>query len=182
MWFATPRPIVPDPAGFIPGGAPLTISGTSMATPHVAGIMALLRQLHPDWDVEELKALLMNNALHDVSLGALGSGPHLGIARAGAGRTDAELTAPQTVTAFNDDEYGLVSASFAERDVVGTSTEVKTVRVVNHGTMEQTYDVAVELPQNANGTPVNDPRWIGPSIVWACRLKSRIRPSWSRIA
>ena len=157
--------IVPNGTGFIAGGAPLTISGTSMATPHIAGIMALLRQLHPDWDVEELKALVMNNALHDVSLGPLGSGPHIGIARAGAGRTDAELTAPQRVTAFNDDEYGLVSASFAERDIVVTGTEVKTVRVVNHGGTAQTYDIAVELPLNANGSPVNDAPGVAFSIA-----------------
>jgi uncharacterized repeat protein (TIGR01451 family) len=149
--------IVPNASGFIPGGTPLTISGTSMASPHIAGIMALLRQLHPDWDVEELKALVMNYAIHDVSLGALGSGPHIGISRAGAGRTDVELTAPQRLTAFNDDEYGLVSASFAHRDIVTTGTEVKTVRVVNHSeTVAQTYDLAIELPQNADGTPVND--------------------------
>ena len=157
--------IVPNASGFIAGGAPLTISGTSMATPHIAGIMALLRQLHPDWDVEELKALLMNNALHDVSLGPLGSGPHIGIARAGAGRADAELTAPQQVTAFNDDEYGLVSVSFAERDIVNMGTEVKSVRVVNHGATAQTYDIAVELPQNANGTPVNDAPGVAFSIA-----------------
>lgn len=157
--------IVPNGTGFIPGGAPLTISGTSMAAPHIAGIMALLRQLHPDWDVEELKALVMNNALHEVSFGALGSGPHVGIARAGAGRTDVELTAPQQVTAFNDDEYGLVSASFAHRDIVTTGTEVKTVRVVNHGATAQTYDIAVELPENADSTPVNDAPGVEFSIV-----------------
>ena len=157
--------IVPNASGFIPSGAPLTISGTSMATPHIAGIMALLRQLHPDWDVEELKAKVMNNALHDVSLGPLGSGPHVGIARAGAGRTNAELTAAQQVTAFNDDEYGLVSTSFAQRDIVTSATEVKTIRVVNHGTTAQTYDLAIELPLNANGTPVNDAPGVGFSIA-----------------
>ena len=33
--------------GFLPGSQPLTSQGTSMAAPHMAGIMALLRQLHP---------------------------------------------------------------------------------------------------------------------------------------
>ncbi|MFJ9703876.1 S8 family peptidase [Streptomyces sp. NPDC101234] len=40
----------------------LTISGTSMATPHVAGAAAILKQEHPDWGYEELKAALTGSA------------------------------------------------------------------------------------------------------------------------
>ncbi|MEU6535212.1 S8 family serine peptidase [Streptomyces sp. NPDC047000] len=44
------------PAGY------LTISGTSMATPHVAGAAAILKQEHPDWGYEDLKAALTGSA------------------------------------------------------------------------------------------------------------------------
>lgn len=40
------------------------ISGTSMATPHVAGAVALIRQEHPDWTPEEIKALLKYKAIN----------------------------------------------------------------------------------------------------------------------
>ena len=50
-------------AASLSGNSGRAPSGTSMAAPHVAGTLALLRQLHPSWSVEELKALLMNTAM-----------------------------------------------------------------------------------------------------------------------
>nr|WP_246401013.1 S8 family serine peptidase [Jiangella mangrovi] len=38
-------------------------SGTSMATPHVAGAAAIVRQQHPDWAPEQVKAALVSTAI-----------------------------------------------------------------------------------------------------------------------
>ncbi|MFD0076975.1 S8 family serine peptidase [Streptomyces sp. NPDC127166] len=51
------RPGTPHPA---PGY--LQIDGTSMATPHVAGAAAILKQRHPDWKSAELKGALTGSA------------------------------------------------------------------------------------------------------------------------
>ena len=39
------------------------LSGTSMASPHVAGVAALTRQAHPTWKVEDIKAAIVNTGL-----------------------------------------------------------------------------------------------------------------------
>lgn len=39
-----------------------TLSGTSMATPHVSGAAAVLKQRHPDWDAQRLKSALIGAA------------------------------------------------------------------------------------------------------------------------
>jgi subtilisin family serine protease len=65
-----------------------SLNGTSMASPHVAGVMALLKQAHPAWTVEELKALAINTASQDAFTGLGHTGDKYGAGRVGAGRVN----------------------------------------------------------------------------------------------
>jgi len=52
-----------DVVSSIPGGTYAPMSGTSMAGPHVAGVVALMRELDPDLDVDRIKQILMDTAV-----------------------------------------------------------------------------------------------------------------------
>ncbi|MFI8190900.1 S8 family peptidase [Streptomyces sp. NPDC085946] len=71
------------PAGY------MSISGTSMATPHVAGAAALLKQQHPDWTYAELKGALTASA----------KGGTYTPFQQGAGRVQVDKAVKQTVIA-----------------------------------------------------------------------------------
>ena len=63
-----------------------TLSGTSMATPHVAGTAALLKTLNPSWGYAEIDQRLKDTA---VDLGAVGKDDRFGYGRISAAATTA---------------------------------------------------------------------------------------------
>lgn len=95
------------------------MSGTSMASPHVAGAAALLRQLRPDQDPDGIRSALVGTAKE-----LAGTGP----TAQGGGRLDVAAAASATLTAFPTSvSFGL--ADLADRTVGGTAK----VRLANPG-------------------------------------------------
>lgn len=58
-------------ANQFPGGLFQAISGTSMSSPHVAGVMALVRSQYPNASVDELRSALTATATADIFSGAV---------------------------------------------------------------------------------------------------------------
>ncbi|MGH3797915.1 MAG: S8 family serine peptidase [Pseudonocardiaceae bacterium] len=126
------------------GSQRLVISGTSMATPHVTGISALVRQAHPDWSVEEVKAAVMNTAEADLYSQDGQRGPIYPPNRVGAGRVDAAAAVRDQVLAMVQDDPGQISVDFGVVQAGGPLTVTKTIKVVNKGDTAVRYTVGYQ--------------------------------------
>ncbi|HEX6833532.1 MAG TPA: S8 family serine peptidase [Rudaea sp.] len=142
--------LTPATGGYIPGGQILVLSGTSMATPHVAGMMALLRQLNPAAPPDEIKALAMNSAVHDVHVGADGLGPRYGARSIGAGRVDVAAAAQASIELANGEVPGATALAF-DIEPVGITAIAHTVRITNRSNDAQTVDLSIDDIDDAPG-------------------------------
>ncbi|HTJ39805.1 MAG TPA: S8 family serine peptidase [Dactylosporangium sp.] len=105
-----------------------TMSGTSMATPHVAGAAAILAQQHPDWPAARLKDALMSTSK------AL---PGLDAYAVGAGRVDVPESLAAPVTATGSAWFGFFGWPHTDPAPVA-----RTVTYSNAGAAPVTLDLA----------------------------------------
>jgi subtilisin family serine protease len=117
------------------------LSGTSMAAPHTSGITALIREAHPEYSVEEVKAAVINTAGHDLNDAA---GHTYAPQRVGSGRIDAKAALDNQVLAYVVDDPGAVSVNFGTVEAAGPVSLTKTIKVVNKGTKPAEYSVAYQ--------------------------------------
>ena len=112
-------------------------SGTSMATPHVAGAAVLLAQQHPDWTGERLKDALVSTAQ---------ANPDLGVYEQGSGRVDVARAVSQEVTATGIADFAL------QGDAVDEAVRERTVTYRNEGDEPVDLDLAIEVENLDVGT------------------------------
>jgi minor extracellular serine protease Vpr len=120
-------------------------TGTSMATPHIAGGAAVLLQLHPTWSPAQIKSALVNRAelvVRDALTGTHDVGPTL----QGGGRENLSVSADATTW------MDPVSASFG-RVTVGRPSSVS-ITLNNPTGTDQTFSVSTTkfTPSTFGGT------------------------------
>jgi minor extracellular serine protease Vpr len=129
------------------GNEGLFESGTSMATPHVAGSAALAIQAHPEWPAEDVAAAVVNTA---DSTQLAGYSPQLG----GNGLVQPFGATQTSVIARADD--GTPSVSFGVAEFTRDFNDEEKITLENHGRSSATFAVAVVKGPGSAHTATTD--------------------------
>jgi subtilisin family serine protease len=117
------------------GSEVVQMSGTSMAGPHIAGVMALIKQAHKDLLPEQLKSLAM---LTSKSINDAG-GDRYPIAMQGAGRVQVDKAVESGVAVVP------ASISLGRNEVSNSKTVVRKIQIKNIDNKELTLTVDSKL-------------------------------------
>ncbi|MFI8910552.1 S8 family peptidase [Streptomyces sp. NPDC053513] len=134
----------------VPGGTYASKNGTSMATPHVAGALAVLRQAFPTKSVADLVALLKSSGRPIVYTGATTPRIDLGAALGGGGSTPR----PVGMTDFNGDGVEDIAISDPQA-TVGTDAKAGLIRIV-YGGGKGTAEISQDLDWVPGGSEADD--------------------------
>ncbi|MEV7419849.1 S8 family peptidase [Streptomyces sp. NPDC089919] len=120
-----------------------SMSGTSMATPHVAGAAAIVKQRHPDWSAQQIKAALVSSANPRIPGDA-----H----QTGGGRLDVYAAITTTVTGAPAVQGG--SFNWPQDRTDRTTAWLP---YTNSGTKPVTLDLALQQVTGNDGSAVRAP-------------------------
>jgi subtilisin family serine protease len=113
------------------------LSGTSMATPHVAGAAAILAQEHPDWTAAQLKPALVSTSKDDGYT----------VYQQGGGRVDVARAFSQQVYA----DPGTLSLGYFRFPHTGQQPVTKPVTFRNNGTTDVTLSLSLNVTGQKTG-------------------------------
>ncbi|SFQ27802.1 S8 family serine peptidase [Salibacterium halotolerans] len=135
-WTVKPDIVAPgvDINSTVPEGY-LSLNGTSMAAPHVAGAAALVKQARPEWTPEQIKTVLMNAAVPLTDE----SGSMYPAFVQGAGRVDiAEALKTKTLVSPGTLSFGVRPLGREQ------AVYEQTLRIENHSKQKRTYTLDAE--------------------------------------
>ncbi|MEO5964719.1 MAG: S8 family serine peptidase, partial [Candidatus Limnocylindrales bacterium] len=119
--------------------------GTSMASPHLAGMAAIVRQQHPTWPAWAVRSAIVNSADVDALEKYTLDGGVVDVNVQGAGK--ANLASATEAVALLDP----VSVSFGSTPSRSGVTKSTTVRILNAGTTTHTWGVGIAAYGPASG-------------------------------
>ncbi len=126
------------------GNGAVTESGTSMATPHVAGVAALTREAHQGWHEHSIEAAIVQASNPGLLTDA---DPRL----SGAGVIEpVGSTATQVVA---EDQDGNASLSFGFEESTRNYSDTRTLTIRNHGASHVRFNVSYSPAATATGVP-----------------------------
>jgi len=160
------KPDITAPGGGIWSTVPVAqgsyanFSGTSMASPHVAACMALVKEAHPTWTPDQIKTALMNTSklLVDAYYGVPYS-PHL----MGAGRVDVYNALHADATVVNKAD-GKPYVALGEIPDYKTNPITFTVTLTNNGSSAVTYNISDTVQTTYLNLHSIDLTWFGATI------------------
>ena len=115
------------------------LSGTSMATPHVAGAAAILAEEHPDWTAAQLKPALISTSKDDGYT----------VYQQGGGRVDVARAFSQQV--YSDP--GTLNLGYFRFPHTGETPVTKPVTFRNNGSSDVTLNLSLNVTGEKNGAP-----------------------------
>ena len=131
-----------------------TLQGTSMASPAVAGVAALVAQAHPGWRPTRIKAAIVGTSNSN-----LVQSPQYDVRRAGAGvvqpRRAVDTQAVITTTSGNS------NLDFNYQQIGGAQTIARQFQIWNVGSTTLTYDLSAAF----NKSPLGFTMSVTPSSV-----------------
>jgi subtilisin family serine protease len=160
------------------GSGQTAFSGTSGATPMIAGSAALLIQAHPALPPSEIKALLMNTAETQILTNPVAQpGVVAPITRIGGGEVRVNRAYSTSTAAWDADDL-TPSLSFGYTALTGAKVFRKTVEVHNYSNHHRTYSITptFRFPSDATGAILFDaPFNIGVRAHGSAKFTLRIR-------
>ena len=154
----TPQPDQTTPTNGPPGNLFQAIAGTSMSSPHAAGVSALVKAAHPDWTPEMIKSALMTSSVQSVKKedGVTPAGPF----DMGAGSIRADRAVNPTLVfdetfadfvAAGADPLHRIDLNIASVDATTMTGQITTSRTAKNVSGSQ-VNMAVSVTQPAGTT------------------------------